>query len=152
MGSPWVAIVMPQKIWEVSTSNNVQSNKGRFIDSPVSFAESDVLHQREDSWAENKLNIVKRNARADNRPLPKQEVISRAKALLYSLIQKEIKPKFINPSVEGGIIVEFENKGIYYMAEIDNEDDIVFLVRGKEKTKAFDLTPENYLDQIADRI
>ena len=38
------------------------------------------------------------------------------------------------------------------MAEIDNEDDIVFLIRDEERTKAFDLTPENYLDQIIDRI
>jgi hypothetical protein len=152
MGSSWIAFVMPQKIWEASTSNNIQSGGGRFIDFPVSFAESGVLHQNEDKWAENKLNTVKRNAKIDDRPLPKQEVVNRAKALLYSLLQEEIKPKFINPSVDGGIIVEFENKGIYYMTEMDNEDDIIFLIRDEKKTRAFDLNSENYLDQIIDRI
>ena len=103
-------------------------------------------------WIKDKLNIVRSNAAVDGRLSPKREVFDRTGTLLYALLKKGVKPKFINPSIEGGIVVEFENKGIYYMAEIDNEDDIVFLIRDEERTKAFGLNPENYLDQIIDRI
>ena len=104
------------------------------------------------TWIEDKLDVVKSSAIVDNRPLPKEEVFDRTKELLYALSKKGIKPMFINPSVDGGIMVEFEDKGIYRMVEIDNEDDIVLLIRDKEKTEAFDLTPRNYLVQILDRI
>ena len=116
------------------------------------YAERDKLHTSFITWIKDQLNIVKSNATVDNRPMPKIEVFDRTEALLCALLRKGIRPNFINPSVEGGVIVEFENKGIYYMAEIDNEDDIVLLIRDKERTKAFNLSPENYLDQIVDRI
>ena len=118
----------------------------------IHYVERDKLHTSFITWINDQLSVVKSNAALDGRPLPKIEVSDRAEALLYALLRKGIRPKFINPSVEGGIIVEFENKGVYHMAEIDDEDDIVFLIRDEEKTKAFDLTPENYLDQIVDRI
>lgn len=114
--------------------------------------ERDKPHTSFIIWIKDKLNIVRSNAAVDGRLSPKREVFDKTETLLYALLKKGVKPKFINPSIEGGIVVEFENKGIYYMAEIDNEDDIVFLIRDEERTKAFDLTPENYLDQIIDRI
>ena len=114
--------------------------------------ERDKPHTSFIIWIKDKLNIVRSNASVDGRLSPKREVFDKTETLLYALLQKGVKPKFINPSIEGGIVVEFKNKGIYYMAEIDNEDDIVFLIRDEKRTKAFDLTPENYLDQIIDRI
>ena len=131
--------------------NNVSDRSKGLSNIHVEFATT-TLREQKSTWAENKLNAVVKNAKIDKRLLPSKEVVNRSEKLLYALLEKTIKPKFINPSFEGGIIIEFEKDETYYMAELDNEGDIVFLIRNNNGVQAFDLTPDNYLDQIIDHI
>lgn len=59
-----------------------------------------------------------------------------------------ITPDFINPTQEGGLMIEFQAEGVYHMVEFFSDGDIVFLKRGAKATEAWDLTSSNYLPKL----
>ena len=96
-------------------------------------------------------NSVLENAR--NRAMkmnitsPEQWSLDRGNDLLRLLQRLNIKTEFVNPSHEGGLVVEFLKSDAYYLVEIFNDEDIVFLRRANERM-AWDLTEDNFIQKI----
>lgn len=78
---------------------------------------------------------------------PCQWSLDRGKDLIKLLDKFDIKTEFVNPSHDGGLVVEFFKRQTYYLVEIYNDEDIVFLKRA-EKREAWDLTEDNFIQEI----
>lgn len=75
--------------------------------------------------------------------------VEHAQRALDLLNSKNISQEFLNPSPEGGIIIEFYNNDNYYLIEFFNDEEVVFLKRDPNKRRStWDLTSNNYLNTI----
>jgi hypothetical protein len=79
---------------------------------------------------------------------PCSEVIEQSKELLDILYPNGIIPTKIGASYEGSIIWEFLRNDKYYLIELHNDGDIVYLKRNNEKRVALDLTFESLMSQV----
>ncbi|GEM_PF-3928497 len=80
--------------------------------------------------------------------IPNQKVLNLTNSVLKKIISQGFLIDFINPSVEGGIILELDRYGIYYLIEFFNDGDIVFLKRNGDNREVFDLDEEGLFEQI----
>ncbi len=55
-----------------------------------------------------------------------------------------INAHFVNPSHNGGIIIEFNKENIFSIVQIFNDEDVVVLIRSNNKRKAWDLNLNNF--------
>lgn len=97
----------------------------------------------ENSWIVNVMSKLKRNATVNGFPLPNERTLELTSDLIKSLRQKKLTPQFVNPSPEGGAIVEYFNEGKYLIVEIINNGEIALVRKSDNNTEAFDLEEAN---------
>lgn len=89
----------------------------------------------------NSLELLKnsfKNAYELGLPDPNSECVTNSYTIISYLDSFNIKVDFINPIVEGGVMIEFNKNGIYHMFEIYNDGDIILLKRDGNKREVFD--------------
>lgn len=79
---------------------------------------------------------------------PNLECIRITEAILQHLSANNIALDFINPSHEGGVIIEFTSGGSYFLIEIFNDSDIVLLKRDGDNRVAYDLEENNIISTL----
>lgn len=81
---------------------------------------------------------------------PNDQVSVYAQKFIDELKSNGLKYSSISASQEGGLMIEFLLEENYSMVEIFNDGDVVFLVRGTEKTSVWDFNHENFISKIND--
>ena len=95
----------------------------------------------------NKKYIIKK-AIENGYPVPNKEILDDVYKLIGELEKRDVNIMFVNPSIEGGIILEFEKNQKYYILDYDNNEEIGFLVRQLLKRWAYDLNKNTFIDFI----
>ncbi len=80
--------------------------------------------------------------------LPSELVKEHTSKFLFRLSSYSINAHYVNPSHNGGIIIEFNKGNIFSVVEIFNDEDVVFLTRNKDKRKVWDLNLSNFQDFV----
>jgi hypothetical protein len=75
---------------------------------------------------------------------PNEGVKNEAFRFLARLNNYSLTADYINPSHDGGIIIEFTKDNIFCVLEIFNDNDVVFLMRENNSRKVWDLNNSNY--------
>ena len=75
---------------------------------------------------------------------PNEAVKNEAFRFLTRLNNYSLTADYINPSHDGGIIIEFTKDNIFSVLEIFNDNDVVFLMREDNSRKVWDLNHSNY--------
>lgn len=92
-------------------------------------------------------NHIENPYHADSTP-PSKNVIAQSIKLLDIVFPKGISPTRISASIEGSVIWEFIRNDKYYLVEIHNDGDVVYLRREHDKRIALDLNFETLIEQI----
>lgn len=58
------------------------------------------------------------------------------------------KIEHINPTFDGGMMIEFTKHKSCYLLEIFNDGDVVFLIRSNDQRAVWDLTHDNFLEKV----
>lgn len=61
-----------------------------------------------------------------------------ASKILEDIEDHSIEVSFVNPSHDGGVVIEFYLNDTYYLIEVYNDKDLVFLIKEKDSTRAYD--------------
>jgi hypothetical protein len=75
---------------------------------------------------------------------PSDAVRNQTFKFLTKLNNYSLTADFINPSHDGGIIIEFKKEDNFCVLEIFNDQEVVFLIRNNNTRKAWDLNHNNY--------
>jgi hypothetical protein len=75
---------------------------------------------------------------------PNDAVKNEAFKFLTKLNNYSLTADFINPSHDGGIIIEFTKENVFCVLEIFNDKEVVFLIRKDNIRKAWDLNHNDY--------
>jgi len=85
--------------------------------------------------------------------MPSNEALQASYSLLNDIVNKTFMPDLIGPSDEG-VIFEFLRNGRYFLIEIYNNGEIIFLRRNRDSlSEAFEINSENkdtFLNEIRD--
>ncbi len=100
---------------------------------------------------ENKIEATREKAKILGVDCPKKDVIEFSSIVFDKLTEQGFIFDFINPSKEGGVILESSKDGVYYLFEFFNDGDIVFLKRNGQNREVFDLDKKGLL-QVIDKI
>lgn len=71
-----------------------------------------------------------------------------ASKILEYIEGRSIEVSFVNPSHEGGVVIEFYLNNTYYLIEIYNDKDLVFLIKEKDNTRAYDTSEYDIYDLL----
>lgn len=82
--------------------------------------------------------------------VPSYKVLYIASLTLEKLNVLKFSVDFINPSQDGGVILELNRHGHYYLIEFFNDGDIVLLKRNGENREVFDLDRESLFELIGE--
>jgi hypothetical protein len=82
---------------------------------------------------------------------PNLEIMEISKNIIKKLSLKNVNLDFVNPSHDGGMIIEFQLKNTYHLIELFNDGDIVLLKRNidTKKREVFDLDEKSLTQFIA---
>jgi hypothetical protein len=80
--------------------------------------------------------------------VPSYKVLYTASLTLEKLNELKFSVDFINPSQDGGVILELNRHGHYFLIEIFNDGDIVLLKRNGENREVFDLDRKSLFELI----
>lgn len=94
------------------------------------------------------LNQVKNNAINSGIEVPNDWAVDTAKSVVTHLYSKIPEIDFINPSHEGGIVIEYHIEEHYFLIEIYNDYDIVFLKRKGGTREVFDTDIDGIFELI----
>jgi hypothetical protein len=86
------------------------------------------------------------NRKAENFGYPAPKPITLNRSSYFINLLKElfsVNLEFVNPSPDGGVIIEFYESGVYFLIEFFDDGDIVLLRRDEENTKTWDFTSSN---------
>ena len=102
-----------------------------------------------EKWIKSKIEYIKISSIKNSYPVPSEEVVKSIRNLLIKLDSSNIIQKFINPSIEGGIVLEFEKDNKYFIVDYGNNGEIGLVIRNeKGKRWAFDLNKKNFIKDI----
>lgn len=123
---------------------------GMFFGSPVNGTIQDFKSTYRYKTRKQNLELINavENAKKLGFDVPNDEVINLAYSTLENIERYYFSILFINPSSDGGIIIELNRAGIYYLIELFNDGDIVFLKRDGENREVFDLDKEGLFELI----
>ncbi|NVJ46462.1 MAG: hypothetical protein HWE07_05015 [Cytophagia bacterium] len=79
---------------------------------------------------------------------PGKDTLELSSLVFMKLKNQDFSIDFINPSREGGVILESSKDGTYYLFEFFNDGDIVFLKRNGQNREVFDLDKRGLLEAI----
>lgn len=96
-----------------------------------------------------KIDNLKSQAKKEKNLLPNDWSIDLTRKVINKLLkEKKVELEFLNPSNEGGTLIEFYHNDIRYTLEIFNDQEIVILYRKNGKRKAFDSNENDIFDFI----
>jgi len=79
---------------------------------------------------------------------PSKNVLESCSLVISMLNRKGFNIDFINPSKDGGVILELTKDSVYYLFEFFNDGDIVFLKRNGQSREVFDLDKKSLIEYI----
>lgn len=121
---------------------------------PISYkVPSKAVTNRNDyDVAIGKLNNLSSNRLASLGEVPSLYSILVAKTITGVLSDKGIYNAKVSPSPDGGVMLELIIEGEYYLIEIYNDGDLVFLVRSVDgKREAYDFDLKSLIEEILER-
>ncbi len=95
-----------------------------------------------------RVNRAKEIATEKGIERPNSFAESQAIDILNYLNNKKIAVDFVNPSNDGGLILEIYLGSDYYLIEVYNDKDIVFLSRKSGGQKIYDTNSENIFSLV----
>jgi hypothetical protein len=104
------------------------------------------------TWADNKIFSLVRRARKNKFNLPNDYVKSNSKIALETIVNNSGKVVFINPSFDGGSIIEFEKNNDQFLIDISNDKEIAFLKRSVYPKEIVDLNEDSLKDYIQEAL
>lgn len=129
---------------------NPTTNEGNNVTLPKSFTFSTApynLATLDYAILDSRLQRVQLSAVKRDFPIPDSFVNERGIKVLKFIESSESKLLFLNPLEDGGLMIEFENSGKYFLVEIANNNEMILLKRG-DTSEAVDLTPTNFINEI----
>ena len=79
---------------------------------------------------------------------PSGWAIDVSKKIIKHLAAKNAQVEFLNPSQDGGVVLEFTISDTYLLIEVFNDKDIVFLKRKNKNRDVYDATEKNIFKLI----
>lgn len=76
---------------------------------------------------------------------PSEWVLDVSFHILDYIKGKSIPVEFVNPSHDGGIVIEVYKNAEYHLLEVYNDKDIVYLIKAKEGTRVYDTNKNDIL-------
>ncbi len=108
-------------------------------------------HIFDNNWAHNKMQSVIKKARKRDFEHPNKFTNTYSVLALDCIKDNNGHLNFINPTVEGGSIIEFEKNDVQFVLEIDNSGEIALLKKAAIP-EVDDLTEQTFLETLQSAI
>lgn len=139
-----------------TVSPSIKQREGRKAKMEISVSGTRYVDFSEikNSWVNNIMSKLRKRAQVNHFPLPTDRVLEITQNLLFALKEKSLFPQFINPSSEGGVVVEYTHSEKYLIVEIINNGEIALLRRNNvsNQSEAFDLDENNLVGHALESI